>query len=434
MVEIKPEPVFPSLDSIFQKLKSENADLRRQAVYALEKYPGESIAPKVMVMLADPNRGVREAAGEIVVRLPAGLTGSKLVDLLGNNQIEIRNLAAKILTKIGSPVIPDLASKLSTGNGDVRKFIVDVLGVVGDPAAVQDLLSRLTIDPDDNVVVSTIEALGKIGAPDALVPLIRLYHERPDMQLGIIEAVGYINVPDAREFLESLVPGMTDRLMLMTLVDALGNTGDPRVIPTLTPLFGRFGEALDNKVVQALVTLGAKAGVNAMTECSEAYMNAILIELESENETLVSLIGDQVEAFPDTPCIATLLNHAHRLPVPLLERIITVTCENESLAPYLIPLIFHPDERISISALELIGLHIPAGDLVRPLSQLLLNPATDPDMLSAAIQAAGHRKIKPLAPVIEKLKNHREYDVVRLVNQASQYLNSLTEENGTRES
>lgn len=434
MLKIKPEQTAEAIDAVLSQLRAEDADLRRRAVYTLGNFPGEMNAERVLAMLADPNRGVREAAGEIVAQLPITYTGSYLVGLVGHPHIEIRNLAAKILMEIGSPAIPELMAGFTGSNGDVRKFIVDILGVVGDPGPAPELADSLFSDPDDNVVISTVEALGHMGAPSTVEPLIRLYHERPELRMCVIEALGSIAVPESAAFLMNLVPELTDPLMLMTLVDALGNTGDPQAIATLTELFGRFGKILDAKVVQALFTLGTRAGVNIMGECSEAYITAILTGLEAENDTLCTLIGNQVEAFPDTPCIATLLSHSELLPISLLEKITAAAYGNESLAPHLIPLIFHPDERISISALELVGLHIPARDLLQPLSRLLLNPATDPDMLVAAIQVAGNRELTSLAAVIEKLKNHREYEVIRLAEQASQYLNSLTQANGTSES
>lgn len=435
MVELTLHPTFETLDRVIPYLMDEDTDLRRKAVYALGNFDSDQVQGYALARLEDPNRGVREAAAEIVERLPLNTSGPKLVSLLGSPHIEIRNLAAKILMKIGGGVVGDLLAGLKTDDQDVRKFIVDILGVIGSKNAVQELIQLLFSDPDDNVVVSTVEALGKIAAPEALEPLIRFFNERSDMQIETIEAVGFIAQPAGQIFLQKLLGETDDPLMLLALVDALGNSGDPGSIPALAGIFGRVGAELDKRVVQALFSVGSKAGVNVMVNCSEMYMHAVLSELNSENQELCTLIGEQIERYPQTPCITHLLSHSKDLPVQLLEKIIAASYHNDELAAQLIPLIHHPDERISIPALELSGMHAPVEILQEPLSEFLLNPATDPDMLSAAIQVAGYRKMTRLASVMEQLMNHREYEVGNLAGQAYQYLISLADDdNGTHQS
>ena len=434
MVEIITQPpTFETLDSVIPYLMDEDTDLRRKAVYALGNFDSDKVHGHALARLEDPNRGVREAAAEIVERLPLPASGPKLVSLLGSPHIEIRNLAAKILMKIGHGVVSDLLAGLKTDDQDVRKFIVDILGSIGSKEAVPELIPLLFADKDDNVVVSTVEALGKIAAPEALEPLIRLFNERPEMQFETIEAVGFIAQPVGQVFLQKLLGKTEDPLMLLALVDALGNSGDPDAIPALAGIFGRVGEELDKRVVQALFSVGSKSGVNVMVNCSDVYMHAVLSELKSENQELCDLVGEQIERYPQTPCIAHLLKHAQDLPVQLLEKIIAASYQNDELAGQLMPLIHHPDERISIPALELSGMHTPVEVLQGPLGEFLLDPATDPDMLSAAIQVAGYRKMTRLAGVMEKLMNHREYEVCSLADQAYQYLTSLADdEDGTQ--
>lgn len=434
MAEISQQPTFDSLDGTLPFLLSDDTDLRRKAVYALGNFTDKGIDLYALARLEDPNRGVREAAAEIVERIPLTSSGPKLVGLLNSPHIEIRNLAAKILMKIGHATSEYLLAGLKTDNQDVRKFVVDILGKVGTDDAVPDLIELLFADPDDNVVVSTVEALGQIASPKALEPLIRFFNERPEMQMETVEALGFIAEPASLSFLKDLLGKTEDPLMLMALVDALGNTGDSDAIPALTGIFGRMGDALDRKVVQALFTIGSKVSVNVMSECTGVYLNAALAELQSGNSDFCALVGEQIDRYPETTCIVKLIDHSELLPVSLLEKIIAASYQNEALATHLTPLIYHPDERISIPALELSGMHAPADELQEPLGRFLLDPATNPDMLAAAIQVAGYRKLTSLANVMVELKNHREYEVGMLADQAYQYLTSLVEENGIHSS
>ena len=58
----------------------------------------------------------------------------------------------------------------SEKDSDAREAAADALGEIGDPKAVEPLIAALK-DPDDDVREAAAEALGRIGDPRAVDPL-----------------------------------------------------------------------------------------------------------------------------------------------------------------------------------------------------------------------------------------------------------------------
>ena len=78
---------------------------------------------------------------------------------------------------------------LSDENEGTRWKAAETLGRIGDPAAVEDLISTLW-DDDERVRLKAAWALGQIGDPRAVAPLRRLYRmENENVREIITEAL-----------------------------------------------------------------------------------------------------------------------------------------------------------------------------------------------------------------------------------------------------
>ena len=111
-----------------------------------------------------------------------------------------RSEAASALVEIGEPAVEPLIQALNDPNAKdwVRMSMADTLGKIGDPRAVEPLISALG---DEAVVRSAAtSALGKIGDPRAVEPLISaLGDEDEGFRCEAAAALGEIGDPRAVE-------------------------------------------------------------------------------------------------------------------------------------------------------------------------------------------------------------------------------------------
>lgn len=96
-----------------------------------------------------------------------------LLTLLKDPDPSLRQIAASVLGKIGSPrAIDALIESLSDKNSNVRMDAAGALGKIGAEKAVEPLIQLLK-DESDPVVIVAATALGKIGSERAVEPLIQ---------------------------------------------------------------------------------------------------------------------------------------------------------------------------------------------------------------------------------------------------------------------
>ena len=82
-----------------------------------------------------------------------------------------------------------------------------------------------------------VEALGKLGDPQAVPPLIKaLGDDWDDVRRAAAEALGRIGAPAVPPLIQAL--GDSDRDVRAVSAEALGKLGDPRAVPALIQALG----------------------------------------------------------------------------------------------------------------------------------------------------------------------------------------------------
>ena len=159
------------------------------------------------------------------------------MEYIADENIVTRNLAAELLLKLKEHSVGALLPYLYDVNQDVRKFAVDILGLIGDEKTVAHIIPLLD-DPDENVVVSAAEALGNIRSSLAVPHLIRVFKLNDNAKVIVAEALGKIEDPAGGEFLLKYFSAVVknqqpDYLVLYAVVDSIGLIGTEVALPAI---------------------------------------------------------------------------------------------------------------------------------------------------------------------------------------------------------
>jgi HEAT repeat protein len=123
--------------------------------------------------------------------------------------------------------------------GEVRASIARILGEAKNPSSVEALLGAIDFganDSDDKAANKEIvTALGAIGDKKAVPTLVKLLGVRDNYTvIAAIEALGQLKANDAFEPLNKLaIDDGTEPFISKKAIQALGDIGDPRAVPTL---------------------------------------------------------------------------------------------------------------------------------------------------------------------------------------------------------
>jgi len=219
------------IGDVLIRLQSPDSLEREAAVKALGERTEDEAMAGLVLALEDPDLGIRELAANCLTRSGGQTASQLLVRFLANEDIGTRNLASEVLVKIGSGAVPALVENIECDDHDVRKFICDILGLIRDKQAVDALQQRLW-DDNSNVVCSAAEALGEIGARRVVKDLIAVADKIEDALLPAIEAMGKIGNPEALNYLYGKLK-TDDPMILCVVIEAIGKIGSPDSVPHL---------------------------------------------------------------------------------------------------------------------------------------------------------------------------------------------------------
>jgi HEAT repeat protein/MFS family permease len=160
---------IPALD---HAIDDPDDSVRTAAVEALGEMDDDATLESVVRALRDPSKDVRQAA--ISVLLADG--SDSIVEVLCRSLAShpLRQAAGDMLSRLGGA--DRFAEELSVPDPAVRRRAVEALGAMGSPATVQPLL-RALIDPVPDVRARAAELLGRLGDPIARDDLDRTCYD-----------------------------------------------------------------------------------------------------------------------------------------------------------------------------------------------------------------------------------------------------------------
>lgn len=290
-------------------LASPQEEDRLQGVRALADQGIETHLRILLSCLGDPSWRVRKEACDLFLGWPgAGQCSAEVVELLhAQDNAGLRNAAVEILTRLGQEALPSLLEEVSCNDADVRKFVLDILGDIGDETAMGAMVAALA-DQDQNVRNAAAENLGKLKAAPA-VPALLASMETADLwfRFTILAAIAQIGAPVAAT---DLLPYRQDPLLRKAVFDCLGKIGGVEVIAVLCEgLLDRMNN-VRSAAALALMRLGRKQSplvAETLKTMAQDSPGEALAELLHANDPQVRLAAIQLLRWLGQPAYAPQL-------------------------------------------------------------------------------------------------------------------------------
>lgn len=242
---------------IERMLAAADEETRLQGLKELARLGARQHLAAIYRALGDESWRVRKEAVAVFLGIPGvGALAGEVVELLHTEEnAGLRNAAVEILIGLGRQAVAALIEELACADHDVRKFVLDILGEIGDDSCVPAMVAALR-DPDGNVRAAAAENLGKLRAAEATAALLDAL-ATPDLLLRftVLEALSQIEVPLP---LERLLPLAGERLLRKALYDCLGRLGDSDAIPALLAGLGDEMRNVRSAAAQALVAVARR--------------------------------------------------------------------------------------------------------------------------------------------------------------------------------
>lgn len=175
-------------------------------------------------LLSDDN-GVKDAITRVLSKNKNEHIPDYLVPYISSEKISARNLAGEILLNRSKESIKAMLNYLPEANDDDQKFIIDILGLIGDKGPSDEIINILNYSNDDNVILACIEALGNMKAEDGVDAIISVYENNELFRPTIIEALGKIGSQECVNFINQNYYGV-DELTKFSLIESLGEIGN----------------------------------------------------------------------------------------------------------------------------------------------------------------------------------------------------------------
>ena len=278
--------------STLKQLKSEDPSERCLAVESLfNDNLTDALIEDICAMLEDGDKGVRNAVDLMLSVNPSPQIPEHLVKYLSSPNISTRNLAGEILLKIGSSSVETMLDHVYLGSDDDKKFIVDLLGLIGNPKAAPEILELLIINKNDNVIMACIEALGNLKCKDALDYIILLYDRNELYKPTLIEALGKIGTQKSLDFILSKYND-EDSLTKFSMIESLGLVGNQESFYFLIAELNNTEGALVWPIIESIYLLKTKYNLDVPFD--EKMKNLILQTIEEADakyrKTAVKLV------------------------------------------------------------------------------------------------------------------------------------------------
>lgn len=216
------------------------------------------VIKSIVPLILKEDKSIKNAASNFLIQNNHTNIPALVIDYISSDDITIRNLAGEILLKKGNDSVNAICEKLpDITNDDDIKFLVDILGLIGDKAPEDLIIDILTKNENENVIVACIEALGNIYSEKAIDAIIPFYEKSEVLKPVVVEATGKIRTLKSLKFITEKFKS-DDDLLRFTMIESLGEIGDEETFYFLLSQIENLGGALVWPLLEAIYKLKVK--------------------------------------------------------------------------------------------------------------------------------------------------------------------------------
>ena len=242
------------MQAYMQRLEDSNPTVRRETIEQLiEQACPPEISIKIVELLADSDRGVRDAAAQFVLGHPTKEVIEQVAGLITSENIVVRNLAGDLLVKIGAPAVDTLAPYIDHPNKDVRKFAIDLLALMPAQHLGNRIAAHLT-DRDPNVICAVVDAIGNLRLEAYTDKLLELYPQKAYARPNIVAAFRHFPHRIDKHFLETALAD-EDPVVQLAAAEAIAEKQDPELLDLLIQQAERVNELARPVILQSIVNI-----------------------------------------------------------------------------------------------------------------------------------------------------------------------------------
>jgi HEAT repeat protein len=212
---------------ILEVLKSDKTMLKTEVLCSLvfEEVDTETLKT-IIQLITDNDKSLKNAASNFLIHNNNPNISSAILDYTSSSDISVRNLASEILLRKGSASLEAICKKLpEIKDDDVIKFLVDILGLIGNKIPEDLIIDILHVNQNENVIVACIEALGNINSEKGVEHIIPFYEFSDILKPVVIEAIGKISTQTSRKFITEKF-NCNDDFLTFIMIESLGEIGD----------------------------------------------------------------------------------------------------------------------------------------------------------------------------------------------------------------
>ena len=201
--------------TILWLLRSRDVNVRRAAAEVLQKVgdPSGELAPKLLTYLRDEDWWVRERVTDALVEMAGNQLTRYIVSYLADPSDIVRRYAVDVLFRVKDPAALGALVRTATSDADwwVRERAIEAIAALKDARALPyliDLLGR-----DRGLVYAILEALASLEARSAQPHVLALLaDEEPDVRLAAVRCLEALDDPSASEALGPLAEDIDHRV------------------------------------------------------------------------------------------------------------------------------------------------------------------------------------------------------------------------------
>lgn len=274
------------LQEIRCAIQSADEEIRRSALYSLRDIPAHDSQAIVFAAMGDASWRVRKEAVECYIHSKPDLNSiEQLLSFLRNeDNAGLRNSAAEAVIRLGSAAVSPLMHMVQDHDADVRKFIIDVMGAIGDKTFVPVLLEALN-DPEVNVASAAAEQLGALGDTKAAEKLMQAILARDEV-LFRFSALGALGALAKPVTVPAALSKLADQDILKKAVyECLGTISDESSLKLLLNGFLCRQRNCRAAAVKALYKIYARSSSRSQLIIRES------LQLLRGNDILTGLLG-----------------------------------------------------------------------------------------------------------------------------------------------